>query len=362
MTIPIAKPKIDREEIEAIVKVMNSGVIAQGGMVKRFEELFARYIGTKHAVATNSGTAALHVSILAHGIGEGDEVITTPFSFIATANSILYSGAKPIFVDINYDDLNIDIEQVNNKITRKTKAIIPVHLYGLSCDMKEITELAEDHDLSIIEDACQAHGATYKGKKVGSFGTGCFSFYPTKNMTTGEGGIITTNNDEIEKRAKMIREHGSNIRYYHEILGYNYRMTDIAAAIGIEQLKKLDSFNESRINNAKLLSTGIDGRVFSLPKLYKNKEHVFHQYTIRSQNRDNFSRFLENMGIGYGIYYPIPIHKQPLYMKLGYEDKLPVSEKVAKEVISLPVHPSLTKEDLKYIIKTVNNFIPNLKV
>ena len=359
--IPIAKPIIGEEEISAVTEVLRSGVIAEGQRVKDFEAAFATYVGTSFAVAVNSGTAALHVALLAHGIGAGDEVITTPFSFVATSNSVLFTGAKPVFADIREDTFNIDPESIVEKITPKTKAIIPVHLYGQAADMKAITEIAQDKDLIIIEDACQAHGATFEGKNVGSFGSGTFSFYPTKNMTTSEGGIITTNDAAIAEKARMIRSHGSKQRYYHEMLGFNLRMTDIAAAIGLVQLRKINDFNDSRINNARHLNRGLHNiRGINLPYVDKRCGHVFHQYTVRISNdisRDEVASFLNKNDIGTGIYYPLPIHQQPFYRELGYSDSLPVSERASKEVLSLPVHPSINKEDLDTISETLREIM-----
>ncbi|HID27345.1 MAG TPA: DegT/DnrJ/EryC1/StrS family aminotransferase [Methanosarcinales archaeon] len=360
--IPIAQPIINKEEINAVTEVLKSCLIAQGPKVEEFEHAFAEYIGTEYAIAVSSGTSALHISLLANGIKKGDEVITTPFSFISTANSILFTGATPVFVDICEDTFNLNPECILEKITPKTKAILPVHLYGQSADMSAIMEIAEDHKLSVIEDACQAHGATYKNKKVGSFGTGCFSFYPTKNIATGEGGMITTNDQEINKSARMIRNHGSKERYLHEILGFNFRMTDIEAAIGIVQLKKLDTFNKIRQDNAKYLTYRLkDINGIIIPVIKNNTNHVFHQYTIRVTeefgiSRDQLVKILNQNGIGTGVYYQIPIHKQPFYQKLGYKDSLPVSEKVAKQVISLPIHPNIKKEDLDYICKTIYSY------
>jgi len=357
--IPIAKPLIGQEEIDGVISVLKSGTIAEGPKVKEFEEEFAKYVGADYAVAVNSGTAALHVALLAKGVGEGDEVITTPFTFIATANSILYTGAKPVFADVEPDTFNIDPEEVKNKITNRTKAIIPVDLYGHPAEMKAIMELAEDYNLSVIEDACQAHGAEYHGKKAGSFDIGCFSFYPTKNMTTGEGGIITSNDARLVEKARMIRSHGSKVRYYHEMLGFNLRMTDIGAAIGLAQLKKIDDHNEKRIKNATYLNdklSGVNGII--TPASKQGCKHVYHQYTIRvtkefGMSRDDFVKKLNEEGIGTGIYYPIPIHKQPFYQSLGYNGKYAVSEKLSKEVVSLPIHPSITLRDLEYISNTI---------
>jgi len=359
--IPIAKPIIGEDEIIAVVDVMRSGVIAEGQKVKDFEADFAGYVGTSYAVAVNSGTAALHAALLAHDIGNGDEVITSPFTFAATSNSVLFTGAKPVFADIKEDTFNIDPDRIIEKITPRTKAIIPVHLYGQPADMKSIMEIALENNLTVIEDACQAHGATFEGKKVGSFGTGTFSFYPTKNMTTGEGGIITTNDKAVAEKAKMIRSHGSRQRYYHEILGYNLRMTDIAAAIGLAQLKKVEGFNDSRIKNAQYLLKSLnDIKGIILPHIDKRCKHVFHQFTIRIRNgisRDEIVSLLNKRGIGTGIYYPLPIHKQPFYNDLGYTDSLPVSEKASAEVFSLPVHPSVNKMDLDTISGTLHEII-----
>jgi len=357
--IPIAKPLIGDDEINAVTEVLRSGTIAEGQKVKDFEAAFADHTGTSHAVAVNSGTAALHVALLSHNIGKGDEVITTPFTFVATSNSVLFTGAKPVFADIDEKTFNIDPESVINKITPRTKAIIPVHLYGQAADMKSIMEIAEDHDLIVIEDACQAHGATYEGRKVGSFSTGTFSFYPTKNMTTGEGGMITTDDKNVAERARMIRSHGSKQRYFHEMLGYNLRMTDIAAAIGLVQLQKLDEFNNKRVSNARYLSSKlikING--LRLPVIDKRCGHVFHQYTVRVNSsaisRDEAVSFLSKKGIGTGIYYPLPIHKQPYYKEIGFNDSLPISEKAASEVVSLPIHPAINKTDLDIISEALS--------
>jgi dTDP-4-amino-4,6-dideoxygalactose transaminase len=355
--IPIAKPQLDEAEIEAVSDVLRSGIIAEGPRVAEFEQAFAEYTGTEYAVAVNSGTAALHAALLAHGIGKGDEVITSSFSFIATANSVLFTGARPVFADIRPDSFNLDPHLVEEKITPATKAIMPVHLYGHPADMEAMDEIAEDHDLVLIEDACQAHGAAYKGKKAGSFGTGAFSFYPTKNMTTSEGGIITTNSKETAEKARMIRAHGSKQRYLHEMLGYNLRMTDISAAIGMVQLKRLPDYIEARQRNAKMLNEGlksVDG--IECPVVRKNCGHVFHQYTIRTRNRDQLADHLKEKGIGSGIYYPIPIHRQPYYKELGYNDTLMVTEKASREVLSLPVHPGVTRDDINTICTIMNEW------
>jgi dTDP-4-amino-4,6-dideoxygalactose transaminase len=350
---------IDEECQKAVLDVLKTGQLVQGPKVEEFEKAFASYIGTKYAVAVNSGTAALHVALLAAGIGPGDEIITTPFSFIATANCCLFCGAVPVFADIDDKTFNIVPHLIENKITPKTRAVIIVDLFGQPCDMDEIIAICKKHNLLLIEDACQAHGAEYNGHKVGSFGIGCFSFYPTKNMTTGEGGTITTDNEEVARKARLIRQHGQSQRYIHDILGYNLRMTDIAAAMGICQLKKLDIANSKRIKNAGFLSEHI-GEIKGIipPYIAPHRNHVFHQYTVKvtknyKLSRDELQRKLNEKGIGTAIYYPTPINKQPLYKKLGYNGSLPVSDTVANEVLSLPVHPKLNEEELNTIVEAL---------
>lgn len=356
--INIAKPVIGEDEIKAVINVLNSGMLAQGKNITEFEENFAKYINVNHAIATSSGTTALHAALLAHNIGKEDEVITSPFSFIATANSILATGAKPVFVDIDKTNFNINPDLIQNKITKKTKAIMTVSLFGLTPDMDKICKITSDNKLILIEDNAQAHGAEFKGKKAGSFGTACFSFYPTKNMTTSEGGIITTNDKDIADKARMIISHGSKIRYQHEIFGYNYRMTSIAAAIGIEQLKKLDSFNKKRIENANYLIQNLKDTKIVLPIPKEGYKHVYHQFTIMVENRDEFLKKLHEKEIRADIFYPKPIFEQPVYKNLGYSSKdLEVSQEVCKKVLSLPIHPSLTKEELDYMIKTLNEIV-----
>ena len=356
--IPIAKPIIADDEIDEVVKVLRSGFIAQGPKVAEFEEKFAEYLGVKHAVAVSSGTTALHLALLAAGIGPNDEVITTPFTFAATGNSVLHVGAKPVFIDIDNKTYNLNPENIENAITDKTKAVMPVHLYGQPAEMDTIKQIAEDHDLIVIEDAAQAHGAVYKGKKAGSLGDmGCFSFYPTKNMTTSEGGIITTENEEMAEKARVLRSHGESERYTHVVLGYNFRMTDIAAAIGIVQLKKLDKFNEKRIANAKYLTERIDKiNGITAPFVSADVKHVYHQYTIRvgKSRRNELMEFLNSRGIGTGIHYPKPIYKQKLYKELGFSASCPEAEAASSEVLSLPVHPSLEKNDLEKIVSVLN--------
>lgn len=355
--INIAKPQIGEEEKRAVLEVLDSGIIAQGPRVKAFEEAFATMCGVKYAIATTSGTTALHVALLAHGIGEGDEVITSPFTFIASANSILYTGARPVFVDIDPETFNLDPRLIEAAITPRTRAILPVHLFGLSCDMDAILSIAGKYNLTVIEDACQSHGAVYLGRKVGSFGTGAFSLYPTKNMTSAEGGMITTNDDTIAEKCRVIRQHGMRRRYYHDELGFNFRMTDVHAAIGLEQLKKLERFNQARQANATYLSSHLKGVV--VPCVPTGCEHVYHQYTIRVTGslRDQLHTYLHEHGVGSEVYYPVPVHKQTYYVQeLGYQGNFPQSEKAALEVLSLPVHPALSQADLETIVTAVNSF------
>jgi len=352
--IPISVPLLGEEEKRAVLEVIDSGQLAQGKRVEAFEQAFAEVCGVKHAIATSSGTTALQTAVLAHGIGPGDEVITTPFTFIASANAALFASAKPVFVDIDARSYNIDPRWIEKAITPRTKAILPVHLFGNPCDMEAILGIARRHGLVVIEDACQAHGAMVGGRSVGSFGTGCFSFYPTKNITTAEGGIITTNDDALADRARLIRSHGQRQRYYHESIGYNFRMTEIQAAIGLVQVGKLQRFVEARRANAAYLSAHLQGVV--TPVESPGTRHAYHQYTIRVvAGRDGLVEHLTARGIGTGIYYPLPVHQQVAYQKLGYGGHFPVAEQASQEVLSLPVHPALRPEDLDAIVKGVNS-------
>lgn len=355
--ISIAKPQIGDEEKQAVLEVLDSGMIAQGPRVKAFEEGFAAMCGVQHAVATSSGTTALHVALLAHGIGAGDEVITSAFTFIASANSVLFTGAKPIFTDIDSATFNLDPARIEAAITPRTKAIMPVHLFGLMCDMAPIMEIAAKHGLVVIEDACQSHGAEYQGKRAGSFGTGTFSLYPTKNITSAEGGMITTDDSVIDEKCRVIRQHGMRRRYYHDELGFNFRMTDVHAAIGLAQLGKLERFNAARIANAAYLSANLKGVV--TPVTPEGYRHVFHQYTVRMPDgqRDALAQHLTASGVGNMVYYPVPIHQQTFYVnELGYDMRLPETEHAAAEVLSLPIHPALSQADLEAIVAAVNGF------
>ncbi len=355
--IPMAKPLIGEEEKQAVLEVLDSGILAQGSRVKMLEEGFAAVIGTRHAVATSNGTTALHLALLANGIGPGDEVITVPFTFIASANAVLYCGARPVFVDIEPDTFNMDPEQIEAAITPRTKAILPIDLYGNPANMPRIMEIANRHGLRVIEDACQAHGAAIGGRTIGSFGTGCFSFYPTKNITTAEGGIITTDDDAVADAARLLRAHGMRVRYYHEMLGYNFRMTDVHAAIGTAQLPKLAGFTERRIANAAYLSAHLPADKVQVPIVRPGSRHVYHQYTVRvlpPLDRDTVRRQLEAAGVGTEVYYPLPVHRQAVYLERGYTDQhFPVTEEATAQVLSLPVHPALTPADREAIVAAV---------
>jgi dTDP-4-amino-4,6-dideoxygalactose transaminase len=353
--IPIAKPVISDREKELVMEVLNSGMLVQGPKVAALEEAFAEVCEVEHAIATTSGTTALHVALLAHGIGEGDEVITTPFTFIASANSILFTGAKPVFVDIEADTYNIDPDLIEAAVTPKTKAILPVHLYGYVCDMDAIMDIAERHQLAVIEDACQAVGASFQGQKAGSFGTGTFSLYATKNVMSGEGGMITTNDDSIAEECRLIRNHGMKVRYHHDMLGYNFRLSDLHAAIGLAQMERLAEFNAKRKANAEYLNEHIHSVI--TPKVKPGYDHVWHQYTVRvddGRDRDAAVKQLNKAGIGTSIFYPIPVHQQGYMREIIGEYHLPVSEKLAKQVISLPVHPQVSQSDLEKIVEEVN--------
>lgn len=361
--INISKPVLGVDEGKEVLKVLKSGMLAQGYWVEKFEKEFAKYIGVRYAIQTTSGTTAIHLALLSLGIGSGDEVITTPFTFVATTNAILYTGAKPVFVDIDENTFNIDAKLIESKITKNTKAILVVHLYGLAADMQTINKIAKKYKIRVIEDAAQAHGATYNNNKVGSIGTlGCFSFYATKNMTTGEGGMVTTNSRLLAQKIKMLRNHGMiKLNYKYKTLGYNYCPTNIAGALGSVQLKKLDLFNRKRNMNARFLLSKLKNiKGIVLPKIFKNRKHVFNQFTIRITKNSPISRtplikHLENYGIYPRIYYPIPLHLQKLYKDLGYKEHLPISERIANEVLSIPIHPSLRKNDLIKIVKILNS-------
>jgi dTDP-4-amino-4,6-dideoxygalactose transaminase len=372
--IKLAHPIIEDEERTAVLAALESGQLAQGPRVAAFEAAFAEYIGVRHAVAVNSGTAALHVALLAHGIGAGDDVIVPAFSFAATPNAVLHAGARPVFVDVLDDDFGIDATRIEAAITPATKAIIAVHLYGQPCDIDAVRAVCSARNLVLIEDAAQAVGATLGGVKAGAFGTGAFSLYATKNLQTGEGGMITTDDHAVAERARMFRSQGERTRYVTDELGYNYRMTEVAAALGSAQLPKLEGWNERRRVNARRLSGALGahdqqqtangkGDVGSLvlPEVMSGRTHVFHQYTVRvaggRETRDGLQAHLRGRGIEAGVFYPAAIHRQPLYRRLGYGDiELPVAQRLADTVLSLPVHPSLSEADVDEVAAAVLEF------
>lgn len=350
-------PQIGAEEKAAVMEVLDSGQLAQGPVTERFEHEFAAWCGAKHAVAVNSGTAALHLAMLAHGLKEGDELITSPFTFVASANAALFVGARPVFVDIEPVTYCLDPAKVEAAITERTKAIMPVDLYGHPADIPALKEIADRHGVALIEDACQAHGGQIGGRRAGGFGvTATFSFYPTKNITTGEGGMVTTDDDEIARKVGVLRQHGAAQRYHHDVLGYNFRLTDIAAAIGRVQLAKVDRNNERRRRNASVLDEGLAGiKGVKLPRERPGYRHAYHQYTVLIDgDRDRFQQGLRELGIGSAIHYAVPVHKQPLYIDLGYgKVSTPVAEHAAEHVLSLPVHPGLSDDDLDRIVAAV---------
>jgi dTDP-4-amino-4,6-dideoxygalactose transaminase len=364
--IPISKPLIEKEEIDAVVEVMKSGMIAQGPKTAEFENMFAEYCGTKHAIAFSNGTTAIHAGVIASGFEDGDEAITVPFTFVATANPVVMERGKVVFVDICEDDLCIDPRKIEEKVTDKTKLIIPVDLYGQVYKYSEVKKIADKHNIKIVEDACQAIGAEQDGKRAGKFGdSAAFSLYATKNITTGEGGMLVTDDDEIARKAKIYRHHGQDeaVRYEYLELGTNYRLTDIASAIGVEQMKKIDRITEARRENAKLLTEGLSGIAgIIVPKIMDGNTHVFHQYTIRiteefGHTRDELMNFLRENEIGCGVYYPKPLHLHEHFRKMGYkEGDFPVAERLSKEVLSLPVNPFVTKEDTSKIIDVIQKF------
>jgi len=359
--IPISKPIIGDEEIEAVVRVLRSGMLTRGAETESFEKEFASYIGTKYAVSVMNGTVALEASLKALGVRSGDEVIVPDFTFIATASAVVNVGARPVFADIDERTYCIDPESVNELITGRTRAIIPVHLFGHPADMKAINEIAEDRRLLVLEDSAQAHGAEIDGVKVGSLGhASAFSLYATKNMMTGEGGMVTTSIESVYDLLLKLRKHGEAKRYMSDMIGSNLFMTEMQAAIGRVQLRKLDRWNEIRRSNAKFYIEKLSRvKEIVLPTELPGYKHVFHQFVIRvpSELRDKLVEHLSSRGIGVAIHYPYPVHDHPAYRALGYPESInPVSKQVSKEVLSIPVHPLLTREDLEYVAASILEF------
>ncbi len=369
--IPLAKPYIDEREISAVVEVLKSGWLTHGPKVKEFERMFAEYIGTKYAIAVNSCTSALQLVMEVLNIK--GEVILPSFTFVASANAIVTSGAIPIFVDIVEDTYNIDPNKIEERINKRTQAIMPVHFAGHPCDMKPIMEIAEKHNLHVIEDSAECIGGLYNNKKTGSFGIGCFSFFPTKNITTGEGGIITTNDDSLEERIKILRAHGiPSMTHEREKskkpwlrsateAGYNFRMCDINAAIGIEQMKKIDDMNKKRIEVARYLSKKLTNNKITKPTIHKNCRHVFQIYVIMldtSINRIDFIKKVMEKDIQASVHFDPPVHLQPYYTNIGWKKgDLPITEHVSEHVVTLPLFPSITKRDLDFISQIINSIL-----
>lgn len=358
--IPIARPILGEEEFAAIREVLDSGMLAQGAKVKAFEQAFAADIGRKHGIAVANGTAALHVALMAHGIKRGQEVLIPPLTFFATASTVLLCGAKPVFVDVERNSYNLDPSKAAGAVTRKTAAIMPVHLYGQTVEMDPILAAAKDRGIPVIEDAAQAHGAQYRGRKAGKLGdTACFSFYPTKNMTTGEGGMILTDNDEIAEKARLLRDHGQAAKYEHVLVGYNYRMTDLAAAIGLVQLKKLDGWVKQRRANAAALTKGLQGIDAIVPPSEGNwMVHSYYQYVVRREDafplpRDEIVRQLNEDGIGCRPSYPMPLYKQKALRDLRIRGHCPIAEDVVPRLFELPVHPGVSSAALDRIVDAV---------
>ncbi len=357
MNIPIAKPLMGNEEKQAVLDVIESGMLIQGDKVAELERVFADYHGARFGIAMNSGTSALMATMMAHDIGPGDEVIIPAFSFFATASSVLSVGATPVFADIDPRTYCLAPDAAEAAITERTVAIMPVHLYGHPADMPRFETICRRHGLLLLEDAAQAHGAALDSRCVGTWGTASFSFYPSKNMTTSEGGMVLTNDEHIAQRLRMIRNQGMNQQYVHEVVGYNFRMTNLAAAIGLAQFKRLDQWTEQRRENARYFDRHL--RNACVPFVGPDARHVYHQYTIRMPDgvaRDEVLQQLNAQGVGARVYYPKPIHQQPVFETLaGFRrPDLPETDRAAAEVLSLPVHPALTTEERDYIVQKVN--------
>jgi len=355
--IPIASPEIGDPERERVLDVLDSGQLAAGEQVEAFEREFATRCGAAHGVATSNGTTALHAALHALGVGEGDTVVTTPFSFIATANAVRLVGARPVFVDIDPRTYNLDPGAVERMLRRRddVAAVLAVHLYGLPAAMEELSALADEYGVALVEDAAQAHGARYDGRPVGSLGdAACFSFYPTKNMTTGEGGMVVTDDAGVAERADRFIDHGRTEGYRHAEVGHNFRMTDLAAAIGRAQLGRLDEAVERRRANAALLDERLAGTPVRTPAAPAGRRHAYHQYTVRTDRREALAEHCREQGVDTAVYYPVPIHDQPAYE--GYDADAPTAARAAEEVLSLPVHPALSQHEIEQVADAARSF------
>ncbi len=368
--IPINRPSIGKEEIEAVVEVLKSGILSEksgrGPRVLQFEKEFSKYVGAKHAVAVSTGTAALHSALLAVGIQPGDEVVVPSFTFSATAEAIVLAGGRPSFADIDADTYSITPESIEAALTSKTKAILPVDMYGLCADMDPIVELARNRGLVVIDDAAHAHGAEYKGRRAGSIGdAACFSFYPGKNMTTGEGGIATTNDDDLAEQMRMIRTHGEERPYWVSRQGHNYHMPEIAAALGIVQLRKLPGFLEERRRNAEYLieKLGVLGKLV-MPKEPADRKHAWYLFSprLRGANAGKRNKLVEKLrsrNIGAAVYYESPVHMLPYFRDLQSTRRsaLPETERACRQIFSLPVHPQLRQTELQFVADSVKRAV-----
>ena len=389
MNIPLLNLKRQytylKDDIEKVISnILQSGAYINGPYTKELEGKLAKYLDVKHVIGVANGTDALVIALEALGIKEGDEVITTPFTFFVTAEAISVIGAKPVFVDVSLDDFNIDINKLEEAITEKTKAIIPVHIFGTPADMDKINEIAKKHNLYVIEDACQAIGAKYRDKMVGGLGDiACFSFFPTKNLGTyGDGGLITTNSDEIASICRALKAHGSGVngevafnllnnikeeveednctndtvynpkKYYNYLVGHNSRLDEIHAGILSVKLDYLDRWNNQRIENAKYFDEKLKDTDLKLMKLDEENKNVYHMYIVQSENREELTKKLDEAGIGYGVYYPVPLHLQKVYKNLGYKlGDLPNAEYLSTRTLAIPVDPEMTEEERKYIVE-----------
>ena len=350
------------EVLEVLDGVMSSSRFILGDNVKKLEADVAKYSNVNHGIGCGNGSDAIHIALQALGVGPGDEVITTAFTFFATGGAIARAGATPVYVDIDPVTFNIDPSKIEAAITEKTKAIIPVHLYGQMADMESLAEIAEKHNLAIVEDAAQAIGAKHNGKSVGELGTAAtYSFFPTKNLGAyGDGGMIVTDNDDVAEKCRVIRVHGSKPKYYHHVLGYNSRLDELQAAVLIENFPHLGTVSEMRRKNAdtytSLLKEKVGDHVVT-PVEKEGNYHVFHQYTLRVENRDELQKYLQEQGVSTMIYYPLPLHVQPVFQELGYkEGDLPITEKAAKEALSLPMFPELKREQQEYVVEKIAEF------
>ncbi len=361
--IPIARPVISEDEKRRVLAVLDSGMLVAGTQVRAFEAAFAAYLGVEHAVATSSGTTALQVALEALGIGPGDRVVTTPFTFVATSNAILHAGATPVFVDVDPVTFSLDPDAVERAAADGARAVLCVHLYGLPCDLTPMLEIRRRHGMLLIEDCAQAHGAKYHDRRVGTFGDAAiFSFYPSKNMTTGEGGMVVTGSADTVHRARLLVNVGQNgsSDYSYETIGYNYRMTDIAAALGLGQLERLDEANRVRRTNARRLTEAFARLAWLTPPAEPTGHlHVYNQYTVRvARGRDALAEHLTAAGIGHRVYYPSLVPDSPAYRRLGFGGQYPTAAALTQEVLSLPVHPALEDADLVRIVEAVSDFSP----